>query len=232
MATLSGSNAQVWIVGATGLVGANLLNDLLDHPSVAGVTALVRRPIDHQHPKLRVEVLNFDRLEASLTGQTATHVFCCLGTTIGAAGSQEAFRRVDYDYPLALGRAAKASNAGRFLVISAMGANSTSRIFYNRVKGDMERDLAALALPALDVFRPSLLLGKRSDKRTGERLAALLAAPMNALLLGPLRKYRPIEAADVARAMIAIAFDASPPTGPVVVHESDRIAAIARTKAR
>jgi uncharacterized protein YbjT (DUF2867 family) len=220
-----GATASVWIAGATGLVGTILLDRLLERPDVAQVTAIVRRPLDRPpSPKLRELIVDFDRLEESraLAGQIATHVFCCLGTTIAAAGSRDAFRRVDHDYPVALARAARAGGALRFLVITAVGADATSRFFYNRVKGEVERDLRAIGLPDLHFFRPSLLLGERRERRRGERVAATLAAPLGPLFLGPLRRYRPIAAVDVADAMLSVGLDdrAPPLTPAVTVHES------------
>jgi uncharacterized protein YbjT (DUF2867 family) len=216
------------MAGATGLVGSALLARLLGRPEVQQVTAIVRRPTGRTHAKLRELVVDFDQLETALIGRSATHVFCCLGTTIGAAGSQEVFRRVDHDYPLALGRAALKGGARKVLVVTAMGANASSRIFYNRVKGELEQDLRTLGLPELHLLRPSLLLGERTERRSGERVAMILAAPMKALLLGPLRKYRPIAASDVAEAMLNIALQ-SPATAPVTIHDSAQLAATAAT---
>ena len=218
---------DVWIAGATGLVGRALLERLLERPDVRHVTAIGRRPTGRTHPKLLDLVVDFGSLEAELAGRSATHVFCCLGTTIAAAGSQEAFRRVDHDYPLALGRAARKAGTRKFLVVTAMGANPRSRVFYNRVKGDLEQDLRALALPELAVFRPSLLLGERTERRRGERLAMALAGPMKALFWGPLRKYRPIAASDVAGAMLKVALEQPVAPAAVTVYESDLIAATA-----
>jgi uncharacterized protein YbjT (DUF2867 family) len=225
--TTTSPPVRVWLAGATGLVGRALLERLLERPEVAQVTTFVRRPLDRPlSPKVRELVVDFDRLEEALHGQAATHVFCCLGTTIDVAGSQEAFRRVDHDYPLALGRAARSSGAARFLVVTALGADAGSRIFYNRVKGDVEHDLRALGLPELHIFRPSLMLGERAQPRRGERIAAAVARPLGGLLLGPLRKYRPIAGAAVAEAMLRVGLDdPAPARAPiVVVHESDAIA--------
>jgi len=219
---------QAWVAGATGLVGTALVEQLLGDPRVQRVTTLVRRPSHRANPKLVERLVDFEKLAAELQGENATHVFCCLGTTIGKAGSESAFRRVDHDYPLALGRVAKAAGARQFLLVSAMGANPSSRVFYNRVKGEVELDVGALGLGRLDVFRPSLLLGERAEHRPGERLAIALSAPLGKLLVGPLRKYRPIRAADVARAMIRVAESSDAPVaGGVHVYESDQIAALA-----
>lgn len=214
---------EVWVAGATGLVGRLLVGELSRRPEVESVTALVRRPEGRALPKIEERVVAFERLDLELAGRTATHVFCCLGTTLAKAGSEEAFRRVDYDYPLALGRAALAAGARRFFVVTALGADPSSRIFYNRVKGEVERDLGALGLPELHVFRPSLIIGDRAERRLKERLTMSAAKPLAALMMGPLKRFRPIEATDVARAMVTVAL-ARGPAAPVSVYESDEIA--------
>lgn len=219
---------DAWIAGATGLVGRSLLALLLEHPEVQRVTAIVRRPTGHTHPKLMELVVDFDRLEAELAGRSVANVFCCLGTTIAAAGSQEAFRRVDHDYPFALARAARKAGARRFVVVTAAGSNPGSSVFYSRVKGELERDLQPLGFPELAIFRPGLLLGERAERRRGERLAMALAGPMKALFRGPLGKYRPVPAADVARAMAKVALEQSAQAAPhTAIYESDRIASLA-----
>ena len=217
---------EAWVAGATGLVGRLLVGELSARSEVQSVTALVRRAEGRALPKVEERVVGFERLDFELAGPTATHVFCCLGTTLAKAGSEEAFRRVDYEYPLALGRAALAAGAKKFLVVTALGADPSSRIFYNRVKGEVERDLAALGLPELHVFRPSLILGERADRRVAERITMGIAKPLGALLVGGLKRYRPIEGRDVARAMANVAL-ASERAGAVSVYESDRIAELA-----
>ncbi|HEX6274696.1 MAG TPA: NAD(P)H-binding protein [Polyangiaceae bacterium] len=221
---------EAWVAGATGLVGRALVGELARRLPLGNVTTLVRRPEERKEPGVEERVVVFDRLELELAGRTATHVFCCLGTTMARAGSREAFRRVDYDYPLALGRAARAAGAKKFLVVTALGADVKSPIFYNRVKGEIEQALGELGFPELHVFRPSLLLGERNDRRPGERLAMALAKPVGALLFGPLAKYRAIDADAVARAMVRVAFDTHPAPG-ITIYESDRIASLASAAA-
>lgn len=220
-----------WLAGATGLVGRALLDLLLDEDRVGRVTAVTRRPTGRSHPKLDELVTDLGRLEDELEGRVATHVFCCLGTTIAAAGSEAAFRRVDLEYPLRLARAARKAGARKFLVVTSMGADPRSRLFYSRVKGELEVELDTVGIPELHVFRPSLLLGERTERRPGERLAMALARPAQALLVGPLRKFRPIRAEQVARAMLKVALAATPasdgtPPRATTVHQSDSIAAL------
>jgi uncharacterized protein YbjT (DUF2867 family) len=218
---------EAWVAGATGLVGRLLVGELSARPEVQSVTALVRRAEERVLPKVEERVVAFERLDLELAGRTATHVFCCLGTTQAKAGSEAAFRRVDYEYPLALGRAAVAAGARKFLVVTALGADPSSRIFYNRVKGEVERELAALGLAELHVFRPSLILGERAERRVAEKITMGLAKPLGGLFVGPLKRYRPIEGMDVARAMANVAL-ARDPRGALSIYESDRIAELAR----
>jgi uncharacterized protein YbjT (DUF2867 family) len=219
---------EAWVSGATGLVGRLLVGELSARPEVQSVTALVRRVEGRALPKLEERVVSFERLDLELAGRTATHVFCCLGTTMAKAGSEAAFRKIDYDYPLAFGRAALAAGARKFLIVTALGADPSSRIFYNRVKGEVERDLAALGLAELHVFRPSLILGERSERRLKERLTMGAAKPLGALFVGPLKRYRPIEAANIARAMVNVAVSQKP-AGALSIYESDRIATLGGT---
>lgn len=200
------------VAGATGLVGRELVQRLLREPRYGRLVALARRPLPAAGTKLEVADAAYDRLDEVLRGCTVRDqlldVFCCLGATIRKAGSEEAFRRVDHDYVLALGRWARSAHAHRMVVISALGAKADSRVFYNRVKGETERDLAALGLDALVIVRPSLLAGEREELRFGERLALTVTRPFRAWL--PIG-VRPIAAADVAQAMIDAALSDAPP---------------------
>ncbi len=192
------------IAGASGLVGGHLLDELLADPRFERITVLVRRPLGRQHPKLhevQVDFLNLNLLPAG-TFQ-ADETFCCLGSTIRKAGSQKAFREVDFDAVIGLAQAAFSAGTRSFSVVSALGADPASRVFYNRVKGEAERSLQQIGFETLRVFRPSLLLGARPEFRAGERAAAALAPILRPLLSGPLKRYRPIEAYTVARAMLA-----------------------------
>lgn len=198
------------LAGATGLVGSELLRQLLSDANCSQVTVLARRPpsgaaASDARGKLRVITTDFDRMEQALAGVEAEVVFCALGTTIKQAKTQQAFRRVDYDYPVMLGEWALRQGVTKMIVVSAMGADASSRIFYSRVKGEMEQRLSRLGLPELHVLRPSLLLGDRAEVRTGERIAILLSPLLRMLTVGPLRKYRPIHDKQVAAAMRAAA---------------------------
>ncbi len=186
------------LVGATGLIGSCLLRRLLASERYSSVVAWARRDIGQTHPKLKVEIVDFERLAERRV--EVEDVFCCLGTTIKQAGSQAAFRRVDYDYPVALARAAARGGAKRLLVVSALGADPDSTVFYNRVKGEMEQAVRA-GVPQTILLRPSLLSGARAQERLGEKIGLVIGN-----IFGPLLgKYRPIHADIVAAAMLKAA---------------------------
>lgn len=198
------------LVGATGLVGGHCLGLLLEEPAYARVTALVRRPLERQHDKLDARVVDFDKLAALSPVPAADDVFVCLGTTIKAAGSREAFARVDHGYVVAAAKLGQAGGAKRICVVSSVGADSASANFYLRVKGEAERDVAALGFEVCEVLRPSLLVGERQERRRGEAIGIALTRVTSGLMLGPLRAYRPIEAKIVAAALVRAALRGEP----------------------
>ena len=167
------------IAGATGLVGGSLLELLLQDDHYEKVISLQRGQAILIHPKLVTIETDFTDLEEILL-PIVTNVFCCLGTTIKNAGSKEQFRKVDYIFPLALARCAAKANAANFLIITSMGANASSNFFYNKVKGELEDQLALIKdIPTISVLRPSLLLGKRVEKRIGESVGIALIEGIN-----------------------------------------------------
>lgn len=194
----------VLVAGSTGLVGRAIVDRLCASPRVARITALSRRPLDQSHPKLDVLHVDFERLDDA-PPVSADAACCALGTTIGAAGSQEAFRRVDVDYAVAFARFALRGGARRFVLVSSVGADAGSRNFYLRVKGEVEEALRALAFEALTILRPGLLLGQRDESRPAEAVARVVAPLFNPLLIGPLAQYRAVRADDVAAAAVAAA---------------------------
>ncbi len=217
------SSRTALIAGATGLVGGHCLDLLLADDAYGAVVSLGRRPLRRTHPKLTHHVIDFDHLDAHADLVAGDDVFCCLGTTMRKAGSKEAFRRVDYDYPLALARVALGRGAEQYLLVSALGANPRSPFFYNRVKGEVERAVSALSFEGVYLFRPSLLTGERAEVRPGERQAEAVLNALSFLLRGPLRKYRPTPAHVVAAAMIAVAKDKP---GGVRVYEPEAMRAV------
>lgn len=209
------------IAGASGLVGSQLLPLLLASGRYAKVIAVGRRPVPIVHPKLEQRVLDFSQLEEHRMSLIADDVFCCLGTTMRQAGSKQAFYKVDYLYVVKLAAITAGNFAAQLLVVSAMGADADAHIYYNRVKGEMEEAVRQTPFRAIHIFRPSLLLGERKEQRAGERIGAVLLKVLHPLLLGPLRKYRAVPAAAVARAMLLAAEDDG---GGIRVHLSDEIA--------
>ena len=188
------------VAGATGLVGRELVRQLVADGGWREVRALVRRPLPPamSHSRVVAVTVDYAGLEPAPEWAAADHVFCALGTTMRQAGSAEAFRRVDLEYPVALARAALARGARHFLLVSAVGAARGSRVFYNRVKGEVEDAITALGFGSVTIARPSLLLGSRSESRPGEqvgRIVGLVAPP----------RWRPVPAARVARALLEAA---------------------------
>jgi len=193
------------VAGATGLIGSHLLDLLLASPAHDKVIALTRRPLDRTHEKLSNLVADFDQLEVAVSssGIRVDEAYCALGTTIKKAGSKEAFRKVDFEYETAFARAALAAGASKFALISAVGADARSPIFYSRVKGETEQAVRDLGFACIHIFQPGVLLGERDESRPAEQLAVVLAPLLNLGLQGPFRKYRSIDAKIVAEAMIA-----------------------------
>ncbi|HMB92830.1 MAG TPA: hypothetical protein VKP65_18415 [Rhodothermales bacterium] len=208
------------LLGATGLVGGHCLDLLLADDSYAPVTTLGRRLLTKTHAKLTHHVIDFDAFSEHADVLAADDVFCCLGTTIKQAGSQEAFRTVDFTYPFEAARIALAKGAQQYLLVSSLGANRASRIFYNRVKGETEDAIRALDYAGMYIFRPSLLTGDRDEKRRGEQIAEAVLKTFSFTLRGPLRTFRPTAARDVATAMIHVA---KQQPGDVKVYEPEAI---------
>ncbi|MFO1425995.1 MAG: NAD(P)H-binding protein [Steroidobacteraceae bacterium] len=200
------STRIAWVAGASGLTGRLLLEELLAAPQYARVLAITRRPLGREHARLANRVVDYARLESQLAGQACNDAFCCLGTTLRKAGSQQAFRQVDFDEVLRFAKLARAAGAERLLVMSSVGADPAARSFYLRVKGEMEAALVAQRWPALEILQPGLLLGgRRGESRPAEDVGRLVMPLANLLLLGGLRRYRAIEAGVVARAMVGVA---------------------------
>lgn len=190
------------IAGSTGLIGKQLLELVLVDPYYAEVKAISRTPISNANPKFKNIVLDSDGLEANADRLKADDVFCCLGTTIRKAGSKDAFRKIDYEYPLALANHTKNQGAAQFLLITSLGADKNSGVFYNQVKGQVEEVIASVNFQSYRIFRPSLLMGPRSESRSGEEAAKVFFKYFGFLV--PL-KYKGIESIKVARAMLHFA---------------------------
>ena len=202
---MSDARRKVLLLGATGLVGRECLRLLSADPTVETIVVPVRRPlgIDVGSAKVRETVVNFDALAAQPELFKVDQIFSALGTTIKQAGSKSEFHRVDFDYPAAAARLGVAQGARHFLLVSAVGASSSSRLFYNRVKGELEDALRTLPYRSVTIVRPSLLVGNRKPARLGEQIGRRLGW----IVLG---KYRPIAASTVAAALVASARDDLP----------------------
>ncbi|HEV2605360.1 MAG TPA: NAD(P)H-binding protein [Microvirga sp.] len=195
---------RLLLVGATGLVGRHVLALALSDPRIDAVVAPVRRDLPAR-PKLLAPLVDFEQLPEAAEWWQADAVVCALGTTMRAAGSQEAFRRVDYSYPLSIARLAQQHGIPTFVLNSAIGADPSSRFFYNRVKGEVERDLAAVGFRSLTLVRPGLIGGTREEVRFGERAATLVFRALHPVLP---RRLRINPADTIARAMLEAAIAA------------------------
>ena len=163
--------------------------------------ALARRHLD-KAPGLEQWIAKDDDLLSALKNERVDAVICCLGTTIKKAGSKQAFRAVDHDLVIGIAKWAKANNVHTFCVVSAIGADPGSKIFYNKVKGEMERDLASIGLPVVHIFHPSILTGPRQETRIGERIGIVVISLVSPLMIGPLERYRPMPHDMLAQALI------------------------------
>ena len=187
------------------MVGGQLLDTLLDAPDYGRVYAVTRRPFGREHPRLANRVVVFGRMAEQLKGLVVNDAYCCLGTTIKQAGSEEAFREVDLDAVLVFAQAARSLGATRFIVVSSVGADTASKKLYLRTKGEMEDAVTAVGFPSVDILQPSLLLGPRKQVRPLELLGGVLAPVVNPFLTGKREMYRAIPSATVAKGMLGAA---------------------------
>lgn len=204
------------VFGATGFIGSQLLSTLLASADYDRVTIVVRRDMEVAHAKLVTLVGDLDSLPALADRIDADDVFIALGTTKAKVPDEAAYYRIDHDYPVRAAALAQARGATGVFLVSAVGANAGSSLFYLRTKGETERDVMALGIPRTHIFRPSQLLGQRQENRPLERFIIAAWPAIDWLLVGGARKYRSIAGADVARAMMRAASEGA--TG-VHVHE-------------
>lgn len=190
------------IAGSTGLIGKQLLQLLLDDPEYHLVKAITRTPLELKHVKLQNIVADFNRLGEYADRISGDVVFCCLGTTMKKAGSKEAFRKVDYVYPIELADVTHAAGAQQFLLVSALGADKNASIYYNKVKGEVEEAIGKVGFRSYHIFRPSLLLGPRNESRPGEDAAKFFYKVFGFLIP---EKYKALDSMKVARAMLLLA---------------------------
>lgn len=214
------------VVGATGLVGSACVAELLASERYSKVLVVARRKLDIADSALKLSTIiaNFDELDAVAQQLKAHDVYYCLGTTIKKAGSQAMFRKIDYDYTLSIAKIVLQNGAEQFLLVSSLGADAKSSIFYSKVKGELENALKKMPFGALHIFQPSILLGNRHENRMGEAIGKRVAAWLAPLMVGALRKYRGIEGVDVAKAMLSTALQNKK---GIYTYLSDEIQAIA-----
>jgi len=190
------------VIGATGLVGRAIVQHLLNDQAISKITILVRRLSDLNHQKINEVVVDFDKLADYKEQIRADHIYCTMGTTMAIAGSKQAFFKVDYTYPLKTAEIAIKNGAEIYSIVTAVGANARSSVFYSRTKGELEEAIKKLSFKGLHIYQPSFLTGDRQDGRTGESLGISLFQSVSFLMQGPLKTYRPIAADVVAKCMI------------------------------
>lgn len=215
------------LIGSTGLIGSQLLQLLLESDHYSTVITFVKRDFGIHHPKLKQHIIDFDNPESSRDFVQGDDFFCTIGTTINKAKSKEAFRKVDFEYPKQFAKIAIENNIKQFLLVSSLGADYNSSNFYLKTKGEIENFLKASTIKNVSVLRPSLLLGNRSEFRLGEKVGTFFMKAFSFLLVGSLKKYKPIESKTVAKALFEIAQQNN---SGFMVYESDSIQEIANNK--
>lgn len=208
------------LAGPTGLTGKHCLEYLLECGEYSLITALTRKKLDIENKKLKQLITDFTNLEDALKEVQVDDVYCCLGTTMKTAGSKEAFFKVDFEYPLQIASFLKQNGANCFNLVSAIGASKSSNVFYSKVKGEVEQAIMKLNYHKLNILRPSILDGNRKESRPGEKAGLLMAKILSPIMIGPLKKYRPVKAEAVAYALVYYSINA--PDGVNII-ESDKI---------
>ena len=193
------------VIGSTGLIGSKLLNLLLESDEYSKVIAFAKRDIGINHAKLTQHIIDFDKPETYKELIVGDDFFCTIGTTIKNAGSQQAFRKVDFEYPKQFAKFAIDNKVKQFLIISSLGADATSGNFYLKTKGEIQNFLKESDFESVSVLQPSLLLGDRTEFRFGEKVGGFIMKMFPFLFQGNLKKYKPIEDKTVAKALLRIA---------------------------
>jgi uncharacterized protein YbjT (DUF2867 family) len=212
------------LFGASGFIGSYLLEGLLNDPDYEQVTVVVRKDLNKSHPKLKVLIGDYNALPGLSHEIVADDVFIALGTTRKNTPDEKLYYQVDHDYPVLAARIAKENGAKSVFVVTAIGANASSNVFYVRTKGETERDIIALNLPHTHIFRPSMIMGDRQESRPLEKAFMGVFSFINPLLVGSLKKYRGIEGKDVAKSMIAAA---KKEAGKVQIYEWEKMVSYA-----
>lgn len=217
-------NKTAIILGATGLTGGLLLSKLLDDVRYDQIKIFSRKSIGFKHPKIKEylgDILNFDLFKKYFF---ADEVYCCIGTTAKKTPDKSLYKKIDIGIPMAAAKLCKKNKIDTFIVMSSLGANSKSTVFYNKIKGVMEEEVLKEGIPFTYILRPSIILGNRNENRLGEDMGKIMMRSFQFLMIGKIRKYRPIEANKIARTMIYLA-NAKP---DLQIIESDRIEELSR----
>lgn len=193
------------ILGATGLTGRILLQKLLKDPRYGKIILFSRSTVKIENSKIEEHLVDLFQLENYKEQFKADQVFCCIGTTKSKTPNEETYRKIDYGIPVTAAKLCKENGISNFTVISALGANPDSVVFYNKVKGEMQRDVMAQKIKNTYIFQPSLIAGDRQEKRFFENLAKQVMKILNYVLIGPLKKYRSIHPVTIARAILIVA---------------------------
>lgn len=212
------------IAGSSGLVGTELLHRLCAEKSFSKVKLLVRRPSGFIHIKVQEFIVDFDHIETFREHITGDIFYSCLGSTKAKTPDKCRYYQIDHDLPVHMAKIALDNGMGQFHIVSAIGANSRSSNFYLKMKGETENDITALSFTSAHIYRPSLITGNREEKRLAEKIAIGLFKFLNPLIPGKLKKYRSIQATDIARAMIRQSLKA---LNGIHYYESDKIQRIA-----
>lgn len=207
---ISGGKKIALVCGGTGLIGSHLIRCLVDHSAYAKVVHVGRGAPQLESPHFLHVPVDFNHFGSYAPQLKGNDLFICLGTTIAKAGSKEEFIKVDYTYSMNVAKAALDNGVNQVILVSSVGAHANSWVFYNKVKGELERDLSALNFWAVHIFQPSILLGERLDSRPGESVAKFIGKGLDVILGERLNKYRPIEAGVVAKAMVNAAQKLTP----------------------
>lgn len=208
------------LLGATGLIGHNLLYKLLSDETYNEVLIISRKSSNITHVKLKEIILNFDEIANYSAEINGNVIFCCLGTTIKNTPDLSMYRKIDYQYPLDVAKIAFANGVQQYHLISSMGANVKSKLFYSRTKGEVERDLQKIPFEVIHIYQPALLDGNRKEERPAENVMIGLFRLLNPILIGPLKKYRSIKIEKVASAML---HQANKNLHGIFTHTSDEI---------
>ena len=193
------------VIGASGLIGSHLVEQMLQDDSFTGIRLLVRKKLSFDHPKLQQQVIDFNDInDYSIKFGEGDTIFCCVGATNKKVkGDLAAYAKVDFDIPVNAARIGASKNFKRFLIVSSVGADKNSGNFYLKLKGRTEEALKKFKFDSISIFRPGQLLGKRNEHRRGEKILQASTKFLSRLLFGSLKKYHSIKAEDVARSMIA-----------------------------